>query len=40
MGSALLRGWLARGVKPVVAIEPKPSVELRKLAKAKQIALF
>jgi pyrroline-5-carboxylate reductase len=40
MGSALLKGWLARGVKSVTAVEPKPSVGLRKLARAKKIALF
>jgi pyrroline-5-carboxylate reductase len=40
MGSALLKGWLARGVKSIAVIEPKPSAELRKLAKARKIALF
>jgi len=40
MGSALLKGWLARGAKSIAVIEPKPSAELRKLAKAKKIALF
>jgi pyrroline-5-carboxylate reductase len=40
MGSALLKGWLARGVKGVTVVEPKPSAELRKLAKNKKIALF
>ena len=39
MGSALLKGWLARGVKPVIVVEPKPSAALRKLAKAKKITL-
>ena len=40
MGSALLKGWLSRGVKSIAVVEPKPSAELRKLAKAKKIALF
>jgi pyrroline-5-carboxylate reductase len=39
MGSALLRGWLAKGVKSITVVEPKPSVQLRALAKKKQIAL-
>jgi pyrroline-5-carboxylate reductase len=40
MGSALLKGWLARGVKSILVVEPKASAELRKLARAKKIALF
>jgi pyrroline-5-carboxylate reductase len=40
MGGALLRGWLSRGVKSITVVEPKPSAELRKLARAKKIALF
>jgi pyrroline-5-carboxylate reductase len=39
MGSALLNGWRASGVKSIVVVEPKPSAEIRKLAKAKAIAL-
>jgi len=39
MGSALLRGWLKSGVKSIAVVEPKPSLELRRLAKAKKIAL-
>jgi pyrroline-5-carboxylate reductase len=39
MGSALLKGWLNRGVKSITVVEPKPSTELKKLAKAKKIAL-
>jgi len=39
MGSALLKGWLKSGVKPITVIEPKPSVDLKKLAKAKKITL-
>jgi len=40
MGGALLKGWLSRGVKSIWVIEPKPSAELRKLARTKKIALF
>src|SRR5271155_3379326 len=40
MGLALLRGWLARGVTSISVVEPRPSAELRRLAKAKKIALF
>ncbi len=40
MGSALLKGWLARGAKSITVVEPKPSAQLRKLARAKKIALF
>jgi pyrroline-5-carboxylate reductase len=39
MGSALLKGWLARGIGPIVAVEPRPSPEIRKLAKKKAIIL-
>jgi pyrroline-5-carboxylate reductase len=31
MGGAMLRGWLARGLGPVIAVEPKPDASLRKL---------
>jgi pyrroline-5-carboxylate reductase len=40
MGSALLKGWLKSGLKPISVVEPKPSAELRKLARAKKITLF
>ena len=39
MGSALLKGWLKGGIRSITVVEPKPSAELRKLAKAKTIAL-
>ena len=39
MGSALLQGWLKRGVGPVIVVEPKPSPEIKKLARTKAIAL-
>jgi len=40
MGGALLQGWLNRGIKSIAVVEPKPSAGLRKLARAKKIALF
>jgi pyrroline-5-carboxylate reductase len=40
MGGALLRGWLKRGIGSIAVVEPKPSAELRKLARAKKVALF
>jgi pyrroline-5-carboxylate reductase len=40
MGSALLKGWLKSGAKSIQVVEPEPSPELRKLAKAKKISLF
>ena len=39
MGSALLKGWLKSGVKSITVVEPAPSAELRKLARAKKIVL-
>ena len=39
MGGALLKGWLSRGVKSITVVEPKPSAELRKLAKSGKITL-
>jgi pyrroline-5-carboxylate reductase len=39
MGGALLKGWIARKTGPVIVVEPKPSPELRKLARQKKIAL-
>ncbi|HEX7725490.1 MAG TPA: pyrroline-5-carboxylate reductase [Rhizomicrobium sp.] len=33
MGGALLKGWLARGLGPVLVIEPNPSPELKRLAR-------
>ena len=35
-----MRGWLKSGVKSIDVVEPKPSAELRKLARAKKVALF
>ena len=39
MGGALLKGWLNRGIKSIAVVEPKPSAELRKLARSGKIAL-
>ncbi len=39
MGSALLKGWRANKIKSIIVIEPKPSAEIRKLAKDGAIAL-
>lgn len=39
MGGALLKGWLKSGIKSITVVEPAPSAELKKLAKAKKIAL-
>ena len=40
MGSALLKGWIARGIGPITVVEPKPSAEIKSLAKKKKIALL
>jgi len=39
MGSALLKGWLAAGLEPIVAVEPVPTAELKKLAHAHGVRL-
>ncbi|HEU0096674.1 MAG TPA: NAD(P)-binding domain-containing protein, partial [Rhizomicrobium sp.] len=39
IGSALLKCWLARGVKSIAVVEPKPSAQLKALAKKKSISL-
>ena len=35
-----MKGWLSHGVKAISVVEPKPSAQLRKLARAGKIALF
>lgn len=40
MGGALLKGWLARNIGPVVVVEPNPGPALRALAKAGQIKVI
>jgi pyrroline-5-carboxylate reductase len=39
MGMALLKGWLANKLRPIVVVEPEPQPELRRLAKSKRISL-
>jgi len=39
MGSALLQGWRANGVRSILVVEPKPSAQIRNLARAKAITL-
>jgi pyrroline-5-carboxylate reductase len=40
MGTALLKGWIANGIGPVVAVEPRPSAELKSLAKKHRVTLL
>ena len=40
MGAALLKGWLKRGARSITVVEPKPSPEIRKLARARKLSLF
>ena len=39
MGSALLQGWIKRKIRPLIVVEPKPSPEIKKLARQKAITL-
>jgi pyrroline-5-carboxylate reductase len=39
MGGALLKGWRANKIKSLIVVEPKPSVEIKKLARTKAITL-
>lgn len=39
MGTALLTGWLKKGIHPITVVEPRPSPALKKLAKAGKITL-
>ena len=39
MGAALLKGWLKQDVGAITVVEPKPSTELKSLAKKKKIVL-
>lgn len=39
MGSALLKGWLARGLPAIAVVEPNPSPVLRKLCRQKRVPL-
>jgi len=40
MGTALLKGWIAKKLGPIMVVEPQPSPELRRLAKSKRISLL
>jgi pyrroline-5-carboxylate reductase len=40
MGGALLKGWIGNGVGPVIAVEPKPSAELKSFAKKHRVMLL
>jgi pyrroline-5-carboxylate reductase len=40
MGSALLKGWLAARLGPVIVVEPRPSASLKALAKKKAVTLL
>jgi pyrroline-5-carboxylate reductase len=39
MGGALLKGWLAEGLGPVIVIEPHPSPAVKQLARRKRVTL-
>src|SRR5690242_11370210 len=39
MGTALIKGWVTHGLTPIIAIEPKPSPELKKLSRTKGFSL-
>lgn len=39
MGTALLKGWIGKRLGPIVVVEPKPSAELRRLAKSHRLSL-
>lgn len=40
MGGALLKGWIAQGVRPVGVVEPNPGPQLAALARSNTIPLF
>jgi pyrroline-5-carboxylate reductase len=40
MGGALLKGWIANGIGPLIAVEPKPSAALKALAKKHRVMLL
>jgi pyrroline-5-carboxylate reductase len=40
MGGALLKGWAARGIGPVVAVDTAPSPALKAFAQKHHVALF
>jgi pyrroline-5-carboxylate reductase len=40
MGSALLKGWVASGLRPIVAVEPNPGAGLKAFARRRGIRLL
>jgi pyrroline-5-carboxylate reductase len=40
MGGALLKGWAARGLGPLIVVEPSPSAALKKAAIRDRVTLF
>jgi pyrroline-5-carboxylate reductase len=40
MGTALLKGWIAKKLAPIAVVEPQPQPELRRLARAKRVSLL
>ena len=40
MGGALLKGWIAQGIRPIAAVEPNANEHLLALSCAKKIGLF
>jgi pyrroline-5-carboxylate reductase len=40
MGSALLRGWVAQGIKPLAAVEPAPHPDIEDFAQRHGIGLY
>jgi pyrroline-5-carboxylate reductase len=40
MGSTLLKGWIAGGLSPLIAVEPNPSASLKKFTHANRVALL
>ena len=39
MGTALLKGWVARGLTPVVVVEPEPSTALKRVTARARVRL-
>src|SRR5258708_23114485 len=39
MGTALLKGWISRGLTPVIVIEPKPSADLKRAAGRARVVI-
>ncbi|HEX2593879.1 MAG TPA: pyrroline-5-carboxylate reductase [Rhizomicrobium sp.] len=39
MGGALLKGWIAKGLTPIIAVEPRPSPNLLKIARKAKVTI-